>query len=288
MRRSVQFDGTRWTARWFLFGILAAGCTEPGEGTTGIDAGVDITVAPDTRSDGVISDGSRDVAAADGPDGIASPDVANDRVALSDMSSEERAADAPRDTPSTDATSTIDGDLDAGDAPVCACQSTMSLDCFFDPGGPIANGARPASDVGLADQICAGTFVPPMSCVDNVEIFSYDACNRTQIVVTGCYARTTYLFDASTHQLVGASTAADTSIRCRGAALDAGSVGFIVMAGEVLSTSCQASSCSLVCRLKGGVQTPTCVPEDAGRDVTGDIPLDEGPGDSPADAPDAQ
>jgi len=269
---------------------LAAACTEPGEVNSGVDSGVDGTVGHDTRSDDVIPDGSRDTATADGADGKAAPDVANDNVALPDMSSEERAPDAPRDTPSTDsdATLTTDGNLDAGDAPVCACQSTMSLDCFFDPGGPIANGARPASDVGLADQVCAGTFEPPMTCVDNVEIFSYDACNRTQIVVTGCYARTTYLFDASTHQLVGASTAADTSIRCRGAALDAGSIGFIVMAGEVLSTSCQPSSCSLVCRLKGGVQTPTCVPGDAGRDVTGDIPLDEGPGDGPADAPDAQ
>jgi hypothetical protein len=275
MQRLAQLIDTRWPCRWFLLGFLASACSAPGDGTLRDDASADSAVTHDTGPGDVIQDGSLDIAAedttiADRADGIAPPDAPKDNITLPDMSS-DRAPDGPRDAQSVDAEAGLmsDGDLDAGDARACACQSAMSLDCFFDPGGPIASGPRPASDVGLADQICTGTFVPP-NCIDNVEIFSYDGCNWTQIVVTGCYARTAYLFDTSNHQPVGASTAGDTSTHCRGAEFDAGWIGPVVTGGEVLSTSCQPSSCSLVCRLQGGVQMPTCVPGDAGHDVTGD------------------
>ena len=157
---------------------------------------------------------------------------------------------------------TVDEHADSEpDANICNCMPGSPLDCFFD-----ADGGRPASDVGLADQICGGSF-PVRDCVDNVEVFHYENCNRTEVRVSGCFAGTEFLFDAATHALVGASYGSDTNVECRAT----GERILRIEAGERLPASCVMSSCSLECRIIGGIQFPTCIVPDA---ADADAPID--------------
>jgi hypothetical protein len=133
--------------------------------------------------------------------------------------------------------------------------------------------------VGLADRICDYTF-PLSPCVDNVEIFSYDDTDRTLILVTGCYSTRQYLFDRSTHALVGASYNTDTDVACRGG----GSV-FVLQAGESIPSISTASSCSLVCRLIGARRPSARRDAGAETDGHGDA-ADATDGAQAADAPD--
>ena len=209
------------------------------------------------------------------PDGTtldaAKPDGATPDGAVADGTTPDRAEDA-RDTSVDDADGS-DGAVDArvkdtgsepdsGDGSACTCEPHMSLDCFFDAQGPLNAGPRPQSNVGLADAICSGVFVPP-PCADTVEVVSYDGCQRTVVRATGCNAFAEYIFDASTHVLVGARYNTDaTRVLCRAPRW----VEFGVFGGEILDGMCAASRCSVVCHRAAGVQFPTCV-SDAGPDA---------------------
>jgi hypothetical protein len=139
------------------------------------------------------------------------------------------------------------------DSNICNCMPGAPLDCFFD-----TDGGRPASDVGLADQLCVQSF-PVRPCVDNVEVFHYGNCNRTEVRVTGCFADTQFFFDAATHTFLGASYGSDTDVQCPAT----GERVWKIRAGEALPASCVMSSCSLECRIIGGNQFPTCIVPDA-------------------------